>query len=194
MKFWAEKGILPAFAGEEWPLTIALAPTKASHMHFAAQDFNPKNIGSTGKTNHAALAPQRVLSLRLGHLGREPLLMDDKERHAYALIRQQCAVAKAEMLALGGIADHVHLFVALPPTVTIADFMKDVKGASARAMNNAHGSSTWAFKWQGGYSYDTICEAHVGRIVHYIENQKQHHADGTMLPACELPRDDVPDS
>lgn len=129
---------------------------------------------------------------------REPLLTDDKEQHAYALIRQQCQRLKVEIIALGGICDHVHLLVTLPTTVCIADFMESVKGISANALNKAYGSPTFSFKWQGGYGYHTVSASHVQVICRYIENQKQHHVAGTLWPNSELPekkmRDEVKDS
>ncbi len=120
------------------------------------------------------------------------MLTEQIERHAYALIRQQCQIMKAELHALGGIADHVHLLVTLPLTLCSADFMETVKGASARILNTSHGSPAWAFKWQGGYSYFTVCASHVSTVVNYIENQKRHHAEGKLWPACEPPPAEPP--
>ncbi len=155
-------------------------------MHFVAQDFSPGDTGvcmpqSDNKGYHHFV---------WATWDREPLLTGDVERHVYALIRQQCFLLKAELHALGGIEDHVHLFVTLPMTITLADFMKEVKGASARAVNNAYGSPKWSFKWQGGYGYFTVCSSHASTVTRYIENQKQHHADGTLWPSCEPPPKD----
>ncbi len=122
---------------------------------------------------------------------RVPLLMPDKEPHAHDLIRQQCRILKADILALNGMPDHVHLLVTLPTTVSIAELMKAVKGASARALNDAYGTRTFAFKWQGGYNYDTVCSTRVPTLVRYIEHQKQHHADNKLWPAWELPEDNT---
>jgi putative transposase len=123
---------------------------------------------------------------------RTPLLTPDKEAHTHGLIRQQCRMLKADVLALNGMPDHVHLLVTLPTTVSIAEVMKAVKGASARALNDAYGTQTFAFKWQGGYNYDTICSTHMAAIVRYIERQKQHHAEGRLWPAWEMPEDNPP--
>lgn len=60
------------------------------------------------------------------------MLQGDVERHACALIRQQCT-----MHAVGGVADHVRLVVSLPRTLCISDFMEAVKGSSSRALNEA---------------------------------------------------------
>ncbi len=118
---------------------------------------------------------------------RGPLLEGEIEREAYALIRSQCTRMKVTLYALGGVADHVHLLVALPTTLCVADFVETVKGVSSKALNDTHGSPTWAFKWQGNYSDHSVSASHVTRVRRYIENQKQHHADGSLWPTCEPP-------
>ena len=70
---------------------------------------------------------------------REPLLVDTIEQEVYALIHSACKQKRAEVHALGGIADHVHLLVTVPRTVLIPDFMELVKGMSSRALNDTHG-------------------------------------------------------
>ena len=44
------------------------------------------------------------------------------------------AACRAEIHALGGIEDHVHLLVTVPRTVLIPDFMQLVKGMSSKAL------------------------------------------------------------
>ncbi len=118
---------------------------------------------------------------------RAPLLEGEIERDAYALIRAQCTQMKVTLYALGGVADHVHLLVSLPRTLCLSDFMEAVKGVSSRALNDTHGSPTWAFKWQGSYSDHSVSASHMTRVRLYIENQKQHHADNSLWPSCEPP-------
>ena len=118
---------------------------------------------------------------------RRSLLSGDQEAHAHALIQQQCGQMKAELLALGGISDHVHLLVTLPTTLCVADFVESVKGISAHAMNKAYGSPTFAFKWQGGYNDHTVSVSHVRTLLRCITNQKENHASGSLLASCEPP-------
>jgi putative transposase len=118
---------------------------------------------------------------------RAPLLEEEIERKAYALIRAQCTRMKVTVYALGGVADYVHLLVSLPRTLCLADFMEAVKGISSKVLNNTHGTATWAFKWQGSYSAHSVSASHMTRVRLYIENQKQHHADNLLWPSCEPP-------
>lgn len=116
---------------------------------------------------------------------RVALLEGDIERHAYALMRQECTEKKCLFHAVGGTADHVHLLVSLPTTLCIADFVHDVKGGSSRALNEAHGSELWTFKWQGGYGVTTVGPRDVRRVVRYIEHQQEHHAAGDLWESLE---------
>ena len=120
-----------------------------------------------------------------GTRNREPLLVGEIEQFAYALMRQKCRDNQCVLVAIGGTANHVHLLVTLPRTQCISEFVKSVKGASAHILNVVHGSPTWGFKWQGGYGVQTVSPAHVAIVRRYIENQKQHHAENTLLPAAE---------
>ena len=116
---------------------------------------------------------------------RVPLLEGEIERDAYALMRAQCTRLNVTVYAIGGVADHVHLLVSLPRTLCLSDLLESVKGVSSKALNDTHGSPTWAFRWQGSYSDHSVSPSHMRRIRLYIENQKQHHADNTLWPSCE---------
>ena len=116
---------------------------------------------------------------------REPLLTGDIEKFAYSLMRQKCRENHGVLTAIGGTENHVHLLVSLPRTLCISDFVKSVKGASAHLVNVRYGLPTWSFKWQGGYGVHTVSPAHVSFVRRYIENQKQHHAEGTLWLASE---------
>jgi REP element-mobilizing transposase RayT len=74
-------------------------------------------------------------------------------------------------ISIGGVADHVHLLLALKSTHSLADFIRELKKAS----------STWsanhdrAFGWQDGYAAFTVSSTHIPRVREYIENQEAHH-------------------
>ena len=118
---------------------------------------------------------------------REPLITAEIEPYAYRLIKEQSEANNCQVIALGGIADHVHLFIAAPPTFYAPDLMKSVKGVSSHRLNEAYGRPGWAFKWQSRYSGHTVSAKDVLMITGYIEKQKRHHADGTLIPNAELP-------
>jgi REP element-mobilizing transposase RayT len=88
-------------------------------------------------------------------------------------------------VALGGVADHVHLLVSLPTTLAIADLVKAAKGGSAHLANHALDLST-AFKWQGGYGAFTVSQQNLTTVANYVRNQPVHHRQNTLIADLEI--------
>ena len=98
-------------------------------------------------------------------------------------------VAKAKKMdgfvhAIGGTEEHVHLAVSVPPKVAPAKFIGDVKGNSSHYVNYVI-KPDFEFYWQDEYGVLSFGEKNLSAIVKYIHNQKQHHADGTIIAAME---------
>lgn len=113
---------------------------------------------------------------------RLPLLTSDVRRTAYASFNAECESHGAELLAAGGIEDHVHLLVRLPTTISIAALVKQLKGVSSYRLTRRGGET---FRWQGGYGAFTVSKSAVPRVVEYIRNQERHHREGTFLSTLE---------
>jgi putative transposase len=115
---------------------------------------------------------------------REPMILESFERRLHRQIEATCRDRDCSVLAIGGMSDHVHLLVALPSTITLADLMHDVKRSSSHFVGEdlAPGEP---FKWQGSYAAFSVSPQDKGRVIRYIENQKQHHAENTFWPAAE---------
>jgi REP element-mobilizing transposase RayT len=104
-------------------------------------------------------------------------------------IRVECAKLKAEALEVNGIEDHVHVLVRIPATITIAQLVKQMKGASSHMTTHTL-KIPGEFKWQGAYAAFTVSEYEVPKVRQYIRNQKQHHQSGNVIPRYELLLDD----
>ena len=63
---------------------------------------------------------------------RQPLMTEDIVRDLYKYMEAVCNDDHCEVLAIGGMPDHVHLLVLLSNTVTLADLVRHVKGGSSR--------------------------------------------------------------
>ena len=110
---------------------------------------------------------------------RLPLITEIVQSPLYASIASKCRQLKCDPLAVGGIADHVHLLVSLHPTVAIATLVKEVKGTSSHLVTHELIPCEF-FKWQGSYGAFTIRKEDVLRLKTYIENQELHHAEGAL--------------
>jgi putative transposase len=75
-------------------------------------------------------------------------------------------------ISIGGVADHVHLLLALKSTHCLADFIRELKKANSAWASDNHDRS---FGWQDGYAAFTVSSTHIPRVREYIENQEAHH-------------------
>jgi REP element-mobilizing transposase RayT len=84
-----------------------------------------------------------------------------------------------KMLQIGGIADHVHLFVGLKPNESVSDLMKWVKGSSSEWINEQKFTAT-KFKWQDGFGAFSYSHSQISAVCKYIQNQETHHKKKTF--------------
>ena len=122
------------------------------------------------------------------------MINSDREDELYRYI-----IAKADALscivhAIGGVEDHIHLIVSIPPTLAIAkrcceaqiaDFVKKIKGSSAHYLNQFLSSSLDKFGWQEGYGVFSLGSKQLEQAVEYVNNQKAHHLNGTAIASLE---------
>jgi len=123
--------------------------------------------------------------------GRRPLLTPEVERAVYACILNEAGRRRCEVLALGGTSDHVHLAVQFPSTVTLGEFMKQVKGVSSRMVETQFGEDL-CFVWQEGYGVFSFSRPHKNKIIAYVQNQKCHHEENHLWPQWEEVDEETP--
>lgn len=84
--------------------------------------------------------------------------------------------------------------VSIPPTLSIADFVKKIKGSSAHYLNQALSASSNKFGWQEGYGVFSLGGKQLDQAVNYVINQKTHHSKGTAIVSLEQAtyKDDSP--
>jgi REP element-mobilizing transposase RayT len=103
--------------------------------------------------------------------GRRNLIKPELQSQLWAF---KSTIAKrngVHIVAAGGIENHAHLLLALPPTIMLSNALKKIKAYSSRWMSE-HGVD---FKWQEGYGAFSIGASQVDTVVHYIQNQAEHH-------------------
>ncbi|HVS89276.1 MAG TPA: IS200/IS605 family transposase [Candidatus Acidoferrum sp.] len=73
--------------------------------------------------------------------------------------------------AVGGMEDHVHFLIQLPPALALAKAVLAIKSNSSRWANE----EGHAFAWQQGYAAFSVSSSIVPVVVRYIRNQEAHH-------------------
>jgi len=119
---------------------------------------------------------------------RLPLITPSIEGRLYAAIATKSRQLKCEPYAIGGVEDHIHLLIRLHPAVSVSQIAKEVKGSSSHLITHEVAPGEF-FKWQGAYRAFALRKSEVAKLKAYIENQKHHHAEGTLEMGWELGQD-----
>lgn len=115
---------------------------------------------------------------------RHPLITPVLQPQIYACMQRKAGRLGCEVIAIGGIADHIHIVVRFPPTLSVAELVGRMKGASSHFVTHVLKHET-AFKWQGAYGAFTLGERGLPTVRHYVLNQEAHHRNGTTHPLLE---------
>lgn len=108
---------------------------------------------------------------------RKPLIHNAIEEHLYKYLGKQLLELGSYLKIGNGMPDHVHLLFTLNPQKSIADTMKQIKGASSHWVNNELYTTLGINEplhlgWQTGYSAFSVSESQVDKVANYIKNQK----------------------
>jgi len=86
---------------------------------------------------------------------------------------------KQKMLAINNMPEHLHLFVGFGTTMSMADFMEEVKAISSKFINEK-GWLKGKFEWQRGYGVFSYSRSQIDDVIKYIINQQEHHKKKTF--------------
>ena len=106
-----------------------------------------------------------------GTKNRLPLILPAMEGRLHRRIAGIAEKEGAELLEMGGIADHLHILLSSRPRHSVARLVKAIKGATSRWLNRRYPP----FAWQRGYGGFTVSESQVPSLRRYIQRQPEHH-------------------
>ena len=115
---------------------------------------------------------------------RQPILTAPIEHMVYDLISSKAQNLGAHIHAIGGIEDHVHTVVEIPPKIAVATFVGQVKAVAATKFNKGR-HSVGSLYWQKEYAAFSIDEKRLPNYIRYVERQKEHHAADNLIPILE---------
>ena len=118
---------------------------------------------------------------------RHLLITPERETELYNYIVDKADSLNCIIHAIGGVEDHIHLVASIPPSLSIADFVKNIKGSSAHLLNKNSrlSSDKVSFSWQRGYGLLSLGSKQLEQAVSYVKNQKNHHSQGTAIASLE---------
>lgn len=91
-----------------------------------------------------------ILHIIFSTKNREPWLESDVRPRMHAYLATICRDLGAELVRVGGVADHVHIVTTLPRTVSQAQLIEEIKKASSKWIK-ALDARYRGFFWQRGY-------------------------------------------
>jgi REP element-mobilizing transposase RayT len=105
---------------------------------------------------------------------RHPWITEDLRPRLYEYIGGTIRGEKGVLYDIGGIEDHVHLYLRWRPDATISDLMRDLKAHSSLWVHKNF-PKLGAFAWQEGYSVFTVSKSQEEFVKRYIAGQVEHH-------------------
>ncbi len=80
-----------------------------------------------------------------------------------------------QLVEIGGMPDHLHLLVRLPPTIAVSEAVRRMKTASTTWMMRELREVEGRFAWQRGFAVFTVGYSQLDMVRRYICNQREHH-------------------
>ncbi len=99
-------------------------------------------------------------------------IRDNVHKYIYGIIEG----LKCYPVAINGTEDHIHILAGFRPTISISDFVRDIKRSSSLYINNNHFFGH-KFCWQEGYGAFTVGYRELDIVYKYILNQQIHHQE-----------------
>lgn len=110
---------------------------------------------------------------------RRPTITDDIRPRLWQYL---AGIAKSngfQAIEIGGVQDHVHLLLAVPPAICLSKAVQLLKGGSSKWAHETFPAERW-FAWQDGYGGFTVSVSGIERTRRYIRAQAEHHRRSTF--------------
>ncbi|MBL7829152.1 MAG: IS200/IS605 family transposase [Saprospiraceae bacterium] len=105
---------------------------------------------------------------------RQALISPTWEEHMYQYATGIVQARGHKMLAIGGVSDHIHLFIGFKPSDSLSDLVREIKTGTSHFIKNNYPTQQ-KFEWQAGYGAFSYSRSHREAVCKYVLNQKNHH-------------------
>ena len=115
---------------------------------------------------------------------RRKVFYQEKRAAIGKILRQLCEWKGVKIIDAEACPNHIHLFVEIPPTISVSHFMGYLKGKSSTMLYEQFGELKYKYRnrefWCRGYYVDTVGK-NESRIAEYVRNQLKEDEMGEQL-------------
>ena len=102
--------------------------------------------------------------------------MNELFKYATGIIQRK----QHKLLAINGMPDHIHIYMGIKPSQSVADLIREIKTNTSKWVNEKNFTKQ-RFEWQEGYGVFSHGKSDSSNVIAYIENQELHHKKTTFL-------------
>lgn len=105
---------------------------------------------------------------------RQMTIPDAEKRHLYKFIWEKLKAKQCHLYRINGIANHVHVFINLNPSIALSALVGELKRSSSIWMKQS-GRFPAFTGWGKEYYAHTVGAEAKDKVIEYIRNQENHH-------------------
>lgn len=98
----------------------------------------------------------------------------------YSFISGYIKNKNSKLYRINGIQDHIHIMCEIHPSISVSDYVKDIK-ISSNIWMKQRGLFPLFDGWQEGYGAFSYSIREKEILINYIKNQKEHHKKENSL-------------
>ena len=114
---------------------------------------------------------QNVIHVVFSTKERRRLIEKEFQSRMWSYVAGICKKEHIFVHAIGGMDDHIHLLIQVPPVLALAKAVLTIKSNSSKWANE-QGKK---FAWQKGYGAFSVSASNIPKVVRYIQNQGSYH-------------------
>ncbi len=118
---------------------------------------------------------QLLLHIVFSTKGRTPWIAPNVAERLYPFMGGIVRAEKGVLYGIGGVEDHVHMYLRWRPDGSVSDLMRTVKSRSSKWVHETYPKLS-TFSWQEGYSVFSVSKSQEEALKTYIAKQAEHHS------------------
>jgi len=133
-----------------------------------------QHVFAAGKGIGVSTFTQILYHIVFSTKDREKCLSEDRRPDLYRYVWGIVKNNNTHLYRINGTEDHVHILSGLHPSVSLADFVKDIKLGGSGWIKQQRVFPRFSH-WQEGYGAFTLSIREKNAVIEYIKNQEEHH-------------------